>query len=135
MRQFRTFAGLTLAFILLAATLHCRLETTGILPSHCEQVNGSSGCGTDGSCAGDGCKTVENGAYKVTNSTPKVPAPQYSVCAAILWVDVTVLALEDFVGVGFAIRSDFEQPLDWVPSWQFVRRAAPLSRAPSLMVA
>jgi len=32
----------------------------------------------------------------------------------------------------FAVTSS-ESPEHWVPVWQFVRRAAPLSRAPSLI--
>ena len=130
MQRIRIIVALFMALLWLPATQHCDLEAAGILTSHCEQTNGSLGCGDD-QHAGDGCKAVEGGGYMLGGGPPKLSAPQPAVCVCLICLHVAEPRLESTVGV-FS-RRYCERPLDWVPSWQFVRRAALLPGAPSFV--
>jgi hypothetical protein len=131
MQRIPMVVALFMAMLWLPATQHCGLEAAGILAAHCEQAEGAGGCGPDQHCAGDGCETVEGGGYKLSGGTPKLSAPLLAVCVCLVFLDVAEPALESTVDVFF--RSYGERPLDWVPSWQFVRRAASPPRAPSVV--
>jgi hypothetical protein len=88
-------------------------------------------CENSGSpCTHDGCNVVENSFIKLNNETIKVPTPSLASCTCFLCLQLLmpVLAVEPSLAV-----SESEKPEHWVPVWQFVRRAAPLSRAPSLV--
>lgn len=73
---------------------------------------------------------VENSLIKLNNETIKVPTPSLATCTCFLCLQLLmpVLAIEPNLAV-----SESEKPEHWVPVWQFVRRAAPLSRAPALV--
>lgn len=111
----------------LPATEHCALEAAGLLTETCPD-----GCAaTPGEK--DGCDTVENGAYKLSGDTLKIPAPDLFVCVCYLYLhQIQLDAMRELVPPPGAL---YERPHDWVSSWQFVRRAAPPSRAPSLSFA
>lgn len=129
MQRFRTIVAIFMAWLWLPATQHCDLEAAGVLAAHCEHA-GLFGCGE--SCAGDGCNVLEGGSYKLGNGTLKVPAPQLAACLCFICLNaapVLVGAVESFS------RSYHEHPLDWVPCWQFARRAALLPGAPSFVLA
>jgi len=60
----------------------------------------------------------------------KVIAPDLSVCLCFICLQ---FVLPGSVDESTLMVSAPEHPLDWESSWQFVRRAAPLARAPSLL--
>ncbi|MBL9188411.1 MAG: hypothetical protein JNK23_13075 [Opitutaceae bacterium] len=127
MRRLLPVLGVILAAMWLPATEHCVWEAAGVLAEACPD-----GCVMD-STGKDGCDTVENGAYKPVGDTLKTPAPSLFVCACCLCLhQIRLDAAREHVAPPDAL---FERPLDWVPTWQFVQRAALSPRAPSLMVA
>lgn len=73
---------------------------------------------------------VESGLIKSSNEAIKVPTPSLAACTCFLCLQLLppVVAVEPILAV-----TSSESPEHWVPVWQFVRRAAPLSRAPSLI--
>jgi hypothetical protein len=118
----------------LGATQHCNLEAAGILASHTDAPSGSGCCtGSDLGCAADGCESVENGAYRMGSDSVAVDAPAFVCCHCLICFspDFSPPEIVNISGAG----TDLERPLDWVPTWQFVQRAALSPRAPSLMVA
>lgn len=115
-----------LALAWVPLTQHCGLEALGVLATHCSDAASTDSHG----CAGDGCKQVENGGYKPSSGSIKVPAPQLLVCACALCLNLGPL---NFPVLETAAAPSGGRPFDWVPSWLFVRRAAPPSRAPSLV--
>ncbi len=133
MRRFRQLPLACLALALwLWGTQHCTLEAAGVL-HHASET--TSACNTDGGghCVADGCDTVENGAYRVSDSAVNVPAPEATcpdccLCLALL----APLAEEP---VCFATITPVARDLNWVPAWHFARRTAPPSRAPSASLA
>jgi hypothetical protein len=120
--------GRVMAILLLAlwlpATLHCDLEAAGLLGQQCAED-----CGQDAG-GGDGCQLVENGLYKSSVLLVRIPAPQLLHCAFSfvprpeLELDAAPLSLAEFVTGTQTLRR----------TWQFVQRAAPPCRAPSLIV-
>ncbi len=127
MRRLLPFLSLLLLATWLPATEHCALEAAGVLSNTC-----SDGC-SDKPGQADGCDTVENGAYKLSGDTLKVPAPDLFACVCHLCLhQIQSDATCELVPAFGALH---ERPRDWVPSWQFVRRAAPPSRAPTLLCA
>ena len=118
----------------LGATQHCNLEAAGILASHTDAVSEGGCCtGSDVGCASDGCESVENGAYRTASENVAVDAPAFVCCQCLICLSLDFSPVE-VVKISGA-RTDLERPLDWVPTWQFVQRAALSPRAPSLMVA
>lgn len=127
MRRLLPLLSLLLLATWLPATEHCALEAAGLLAETCPD-----GCAaTPG--GKDGCDTVENGGYKLSGDTLKVPAPDLFICACnFCWIQIQLDATRELVPPSGAL---YERPHDWVASWQFVRRAAPPSRAPTLLCA
>lgn len=84
-------------------------------------------------CPKDGCDSVENATYKVTVETMKAQAPE------LMRVDLLPYLVVDLVSVFEAPNTDAsaigERPQNWVSVWNFVRRAAPPSRAPTACIA
>ncbi len=122
-RLFPLVALLLLA-VWLPATQHCALEAAGLLTSTC-----ADDC-TNEANQPDGCAAVEDGLYKPASSLTKVGAPNFHLGArgrCLACVEKQILFLH-----ARAPHMAVELPRDWVPTWQFVRRAAPPSRAPSL---
>lgn len=113
-------------------TQHCDLEAAGLLTvevTHTAMAN----CGEPASshCAHHtGGNAVEGNLLKQSNDTVKVPTPSLVACTCFLCLQLWTpqFAVEPTLGV-----AESDRPQDWVPVWQFVRRAAPLSRAPSLL--
>lgn len=132
MSRLRQLPLACLALVLwLWGTQHCTLEAAGIL----DGVGAVPACASDdnGHCVADGCDTVENGAYRVTDASVPVPAPEAicpdcCLCLALL----APLAEEP---VCFATAEPFVPDLSWVPAWHFERRLAPPPRAPSRLLA
>ena len=127
MRRLLPLLSLLLLATWLPATEHCALEAAGLLAETCPD-----GCATT-SGEKDGCDTVENGAYKLSGNTLKIPAPDLFVGAChFCFQQIQLDAMGELVPPSGAL---FERPTDWVSTWQFVRRAAPPSRAPTLLCA
>jgi hypothetical protein len=119
------------AFLLLAlwlpVTQHCGLDAAGLVSAtHVEQH--ASSCGE--LCVCDGCATIEDGAYRPSDTYVKVPP--LSVCACIFCLQIASLASDDSPALP---TGSFDRPPDWVTTWHIVRRAAPPSRAPTLLIA
>lgn len=127
MRRLLPLLSLLLLATWLPATEHCALEAAGVFAQTCPD-----GCSST-SDEKVGCDTVENGDYKLSGETLRVPAPDLFVCVCHLCLQQIQLdATRELVPPSGAL---FERPHDWVSSWQFVRRAAPPSRAPTLLCA
>jgi hypothetical protein len=119
-----------IAVVLLAlwmpATQHCNLEAAGLISAY------DSCLGAGNPCSPDGCRTIEGLTDKPSaDLLLKVPAPDLLVCSCLLCLQLAYrdLRIEPLTPVIAA-----EKPQAWVPIWHFVRRAAPLSRAPSVLV-
>jgi hypothetical protein len=123
------------AFVLLAlwmpATQHCGLEAADLVTAHVEHVGAGNYCEKSTPCSHDGCQIVEELTYKRSGDTLQIPAPDLVACICFVCVHLgdRQLSAEPVIPV-VAI----DQPIGWVPTWQFARRAAPLSRAPSTLV-
>lgn len=125
MRRLSTFICVLFLAMWLAATQHCNLEAAGLIEKNCEEDCGLSMANSDG------CTVVESASYKAASPCVKAPSPDLQVVALFLFVQVSSLA-DAAEPISGSVAS-IERPRDWVTSWHFVRRAAPLSRAPSLV--
>lgn len=118
-----------LAFWLLA-TQHCGLEAAGLLEPH--TASDQTCCpGGEAHCSHDGCEMVEDGNYRGDSGTAVISAPQFADCLCFICWNLSVPPLE--VREDNSPTESFERPLNWVPTWQFVQRAALSPRAPSLV--
>ncbi len=122
-----------IAVVLLAlwgpATQHCNLDAAGIIDTHGEHTDSACLEG-ENPCSHDGCHVVERITYKPATNLLNISAPNFLVCSCFLCLQLVQrdLRLEPVTPV-VAV----EKPQAWVPTWHFVRRAAPLSRAPSTL--
>ncbi len=131
MVSFRHIIAIALLAVWLTATQHCGLEAAGLIAAEVPHGEAAKCCETTGDpCTHDGCDVVEAGLAKSSNTTVTVPTPSFAVCTCFLCLQLLppVLAVEPSLSI-----SESESPEHWIPVWQFVRRAAPLSRAPSLV--
>jgi len=114
----------------LPATLHCDLEAAALWLDHGEHA-GEACCVPSMGCTHDGCDTLEGGALKLTDSPARVPLPALHACICLICA--TPPPADNLAATGSARAAD-SLATAWVPRWHFVRRAAPLSRAPALLV-
>lgn len=129
MRRFLPFFSLLLVALWLPATQHCALEAAGLIPTTCQdEQSGDTKNGASG-----GCDTVESGAYKISSDVIKAPVPDMAVCACFLCLHFALIDAR-VEPVFFPVGAS-DRPPDWVTTWQFTRRAALPSRAPSLLCA
>ena len=126
LRRFVTLIALLLTVVWLPAAQHCELEALGWLS---EAEADESCCTPTAGCEQDACDLVENGGYQPSLHTVKVGAP--ALFALPGWVTAAVvspaLTLDQAGG-----QDHGDERTDWVPAWQFVRRAAPSPRAPTV---
>jgi hypothetical protein len=118
----------------LAATQHCGLEAAGLFATHTEE-GAAGGCckSSDVGCEIDGCDTVEKGEYRSDARGAKVAAPELAECLALICSTVLNAYPPSDTRVIERIRS--KASLDWVPTWQFERRAAAPAHAPDSLIA
>lgn len=128
----RIFGFLVLA-IWLAAAHHCDLEAAGLLDTHPGEGTAPLCCSSNGPCTQDGCVLVERGSFTSSNATVKVPMPLLNECVCLLCAHLVVSVAASEPSLEFARGID--EPLGWVPTWHFERRAAQPPRAPSLIQA
>jgi hypothetical protein len=127
MRRLLPLLSLLLLASWLPATAHCALEAAGLLAETCPD-----GCTTT-SGEKDGCATVENGAYKLSRNTLNMPAPDLFVCVFHFYFQqIRLDAMRELAPLADAL---FERPTGGVSTWHFARRAAPPSRAPTVLCA
>jgi len=130
-RVFSIFSLLLLA-VWLPATQHCALEAVGLIGDAHAAV-GDFGCCENQPGSADGCAMLEGGLYKPATDTLKAPAPELVARVSDL-LRQRIAREAPAVSVGVS-REQLQLPRDWVVTWQFVRRAAPPARAPSVVVA
>lgn len=116
----------------LVATHHCALEAAGLFDSHAKTEH--AGCtGGEDHCAHDGCELVEDGGYRAEDSAIKVLSPQLSLCLTTLVAELA--APRPPVRIAPAVAEQIFRPMEWVPAWHFVRRAAAPAHAPDSLSA
>lgn len=113
-----------LALAWVPVTQHCELEAIGLIANQCDSITHAEGH----SCVGDACNQLESGAYKPTNGSLKAPSPVLMACACVMCSGIVAVIPP---AVELPSRIIVEPPPELRPTWRFVRRAAPLSRAPS----
>lgn len=139
--RIRLTLALVLAALWLPVTLHCAIEAVteaGVVA--CQGVCHDAGTtadhhghdDADSSHGHDGCEIVESGRYKAGFSPVKVSPPTPMLCACLLCVQAQALRPHDEL---LQAAVGIERPREWVPVWQFVRRAAPAPRAPAGVIA
>ncbi len=119
------------AFVLLAlwlpATQHCSLDASGLLAHDIL----SSECGeTASSCADDSCDMAEGNLVRTSVCTAKSFAPDLTVCLCVLCSHLSLTELAEAPALAVSAS---EWPVDWLPSWQFLRRTALPARAPDCL--
>lgn len=123
----------TLLFTLVAAwlpvTLHCKLEAAGLFESAdaCCAAEETSVPAAD--CKDDACPTVEDALYKESAHGLKVAAPAATDGIASL---ALVALYRDHPAEPTLSPPRHGPPRELRAAWQFLTRAAPPARAPSL---
>lgn len=123
MRRPRSFITLLLLALWLPATLHCDLEAAAAeLLAH--DSHATDLCQDD--CREDACETVEGVSFTKNTDTLRALPP----LECLLLLSLLCVPVPNETGAEPTIVDPPEvQLLD--RTWSFVRRAAPLSRAPS----
>ncbi len=127
MPRFARMLILTLVAAWLPVTLHCRLEAAGF-------YDNDACCATEqaadiaGDCKDDACPTVEEALYKESTAGLKLVAPALTTCLVCL-VSVPAPGL---VAEPTLSPERHSPPPELTAAWQFIARAAPPARAPSL---
>ncbi|HEY0943831.1 MAG TPA: hypothetical protein VGD81_01140 [Opitutaceae bacterium] len=137
MHRLRFLVALVLAALWLPVTLHCTIEAVvEVDAARCLGACHDSSTTTehdghrdaDHAAGHDGCEIVESGRYKTAFTFLKITPPVATLCACLLCVHEPEIEPDQVAVVSAAL----ERPRDWVPGWHFVRRAAPVSRAPAV---
>ena len=125
---FRAFFAWLLVALWVPAKAHCEISTMagGLVAKVCaEQCDH-----TEGSDKSDGCGVIEAGRFFSNASNAVAPLPSLTVLACLAcWHAELLTQAQPLAPPAWAS----DHPRDWVPTWAFVQRAAPLSRAPSFV--
>jgi hypothetical protein len=128
-RVLRQIAALVLALIWLPATMHCGLETAGVI-GHADACchHGEVDSGESTHCEQGICGIVEGGEYQPASTLTKVPAP-----TAALYVFCLLELAPELKPVPEIVASvEVESPPEIRRTWHFIARAALSPRAPSI---
>ena len=118
----------TLVALWLPVTLHCRLEAAGLHDTD-DCCAGEQAADVAGDCKDDACPTVEDTLFKESSQALQVAAPSATDCFACL----ALVALErDLRAAPTLSPPRHGPPFELKVAWQFLSRAAPPARAPSL---
>lgn len=123
----------------LPATQHSALESAGLLPDHSADVSHqhqSSGNDTEvpnPHGAHHGWHLIEKTVTKPSSGLLKVPAPVLLLVVGFLCLQLFATASLREPSLTSVAMVALERPIAWVSNWHFVRRAAPVSRAPSVV--
>lgn len=120
--------ALCLAFAWVPATMCCSLEAAGwdVLCSNvdCQKDSGQS--------AADGCDAVDAGLYQSSSPSVKIALTVATLCACA----TRLFAFErDFESRKAVCVAETTRTRDWIPVWQFERRAAAPAHAPDSLIA
>lgn len=110
----------------LPATMHCQLEAAGLGEAQHDSccTGETADGGTD--CLGDACANIEN-------SLIKDSAPELHLAAPVTVCPLCCAALRSTVRAEPVLSPKrHAPPLTLQAAWQFIERAAPPARAPSL---
>lgn len=119
----------TLVALWLPVTLHCRLEAAGVLDQHDGCCVMEQAATPDTDCKDDACPTVEDALFKESTQGIKVPAPACCDCLACFAI---IAFAPDSVAAPALSPARHAPPQELRVAWQFLSRAAPPARAPSL---
>lgn len=130
-RLLYSFVTFVLLALWLPATQHCGLEAAGLITADSADEPIACCAPTATVCAYDSCHVIEQFTPKTANDSLQVQAPDFVACVGFICVPFVdrELSTEPVVSV---VATD--QPISWVPTWHFARRAAPLPRAPAILV-
>lgn len=109
----------------LPVTLHCRLEAAGFFAPH-DDCAEQQAAHTGSDCKDDACPAIEDALYKESAQGLHVFAPQIADCMVLLELPAPCALLSTLSPARHA------PPPELGVTWQFVARAAPPARAPSL---
>lgn len=129
MKRLFQSVSLLLVALWLPATLHCDLEAAEVWLDHGEHADAVC-CAPNMGCKHDGCETLEGSALKPTGALARVPLPAQLVCSSLICMPPPPVAVFD---APLSAQVWGELAMAWVPKRHFARRAAPKSRAPSLL--
>jgi hypothetical protein len=130
MRRLLPFIACLLAVLWLPATMHCGLETAGLLLHEHGIESADTGCAT--ACEKESCSTLEEGAFKNATHIVKVSAPVLALCVTQLVLISAASELAEPLSSVSPDRSD--TPPELARTWQFIARTALLPGAPSSSV-
>ncbi len=131
MSWFNKVIALALLALWVPATQHCDLEVIGLFAAHADHQANASCSESHAPCPSENCQVIEDGTYKRSGTLVKAASPSLLVCVFSLCLQPAALdALHESVTPAVAL----ENPLSWVPTRHFVRGAAPMPRAPSVLV-
>ena len=120
------------SFLLLAiwlpATLHCDLEAAGLADPHHADC-----CAEANDCKTDLCATIESSLIRESAPTFNLAAP--ADCDGFLYLATFLAYTCERLAEPSLSPACQAPPLELAAGWQFFTRAAPLSRAPSLLPA
>jgi hypothetical protein len=130
MRRLLPFIACLLAVLWLPATMHCGLETAGLLLHEHGLESADTGCAT--ACENDNCALLEDGAFKNATHLVKASAPVLALCVTQL---VLIPAASDVAEPLASVSPDTsDTPPELARTWQFIVRTALLPGAPSPVV-
>lgn len=130
-RLLYSFVTFVLLALWLPATQHCGLEAAGLITADSADEPIACCAPTATVCAYDSCHVIEQFAPKTANDSLQVPTPDFVACACLLCIQLLDRELSAAADVSIVAT---DQPMGWVPTWHFARRAAPLPRAPAILV-
>jgi len=130
MRRLLPFIACLLAVLWLPATLHCGLETAGLLLHEHGIESADTGCAT--ACENDSCALVEDGAFKNATGATKVSSPVLALCVTRLVLISSASEADELLSSVSPDTTD--SPPELARTWQFIARTALLPGAPSYSV-
>jgi hypothetical protein len=125
-RPLQTIIALLLLAVWPVATAHCSIiAATELVSEICDVA-----CSHDEAKSHtDACSIAESGDYTASASPLLAPAPSLTILACLVCAHAQQLAAAESLSPPVTAT---DNPDDWIPSWTFSFRAAPLARAPSL---
>jgi hypothetical protein len=123
---------LVLVALWLPATLHCQLKAVGLVwtPAHADKADC---CAAGQPCDRDGCNSIEKSTYKFGDTDSKATLPDFTTGLCLLCLLCLAVLLSG--ALTLKVNERLDQLSGWIQNWQFVRRAAPPPRAPSMLLA
>jgi hypothetical protein len=129
MRRLFPFIACLLAVLWLPATVHCGLETAGLLLHEHGIESADTGCATV--CAADNCAAIEGGEFANSSVLLQVTAPTFFVCALHL---IASRVQTDVIEMPVVSPDKTDSPIELARTWQFTARTALLPGAPARLV-